>query len=399
MRRILSHRDTRLLLAGQTLSAFGDWALMIVLAVWMKDLTGSNAHAGLTFFVFGAGSLVGPLGGLLADRVRRRRLMIATDAVLGLSVLALLFVHDSGDAWLIYAVALVYGLGGTIFSPARSALLRVMLPDELLADANGALATTQEGLRIVAPLAGAGLYAAFGGGVVAILDSATFAASVFFLWRMRVVEVKPAPPEHHFLREVTAGFRHVARTAPLRDIVLGLSLAMLVIGFSETLLFYVMHAIGKPASFFGVFSTIQGVGSIAGGLTAARVIRRVGEARGLGLGLAAFAVADLCLVLPSLPAVIVAAPIAGVGIAWAVVAFGTALQTNTPLQIQGRVAAAANLAFSVTQTTSIALGAALSAVVDYRLLFVVMAAVVFASASFLLTRHRDPAPVLERAAA
>jgi hypothetical protein len=54
MRTLLSYRDARLLLAGQSLSAFGDWAMLIVLAVWMKSLTGSSALAGLTFFVFAA---------------------------------------------------------------------------------------------------------------------------------------------------------------------------------------------------------------------------------------------------------------------------------------------------------------------------------------------------------
>jgi MFS family permease len=174
---------------------------------------------------------------------------------------------------------------------------------------------------------------------------------------------------------------------------------MLVIGFAETLIFVVLHAIGKPPSFFGVFATIQGTGSIAGGLTAAPLIRRVGEARVLGLGLAAFAVADLCLVAPSLPIVLVAGPLAGVGVAWAIVAFSTAVQTGTPLAIQGRVAAAANLVFSVAQTTSIAIGAALSTVIDFRILFVVMAAVVLASATYLLTRRHEPVPSVERAAA
>ena len=64
-------------------SAFGDWAMWIVLAIWMKSLTGSSARAGLVFFVLGLGSLAGPLGGLLADRMRRRPLMIACDCVLG----------------------------------------------------------------------------------------------------------------------------------------------------------------------------------------------------------------------------------------------------------------------------------------------------------------------------
>jgi MFS family permease len=391
MRTLLSYRDARLLLAGQTLSAFGDWAMLIVLAVWMKTLTGSSALAGLTFFVFAAGSLLAPLGGLLADRVPRRPLMIVSDCVLGTFVLVLLLVHDRSDAWLIYAVAFVYGALGTVFFPARAALLKIMLPEELLGEANGALTASREGLRIIAPLVGAGLYTVLGGGSVAVLDSATFAASAFFLWRMRVREEKPAPAEHHFLREVTAGLRHVWETLPLRQVVLGVAVALLVVGFAETLIFAVITALGKPPSFFGVFATIQGIGSIAGGVTAAAVLRRVGEVRLVGLGLALFAFADLCLIAPSLGVVLAAGPVAGIGVSWAIVGFSTALQTRTPLVIQGRVSAAADLTLSVAQATSIATGALLSTVVDYRILFAIMAAVVLASAGYLLTR-REPTP-------
>jgi MFS family permease len=390
MRQLLSYRDVRLLLAGQTLSAFGDWAMLIVFAIWMKSLTGSSALAGLTFFVFAAGSLLAPLGGLLADRVRRRPLMIVSDALLGAFVLVLLLVHDRSDAWLIYAVAFAYGALGTVFYPARAALLKVMLPEELLAPANGALTSVREGLRIIAPLAGAGLYTLLGGGAVAVLDSATFAASVFFLARMRVHEEKPAPPEHHFVREVTAGMRHVWETLPLRQVVFGVAVALLVVGFAETLIFSVISALGQTPSFFGVFATIQGVGSIAGGVTAALVMRRLGDVRLVGVGLALFAVADLCLVVPSLGVVLAAGPVAGVGVAWAIVGFSTALQTRTPLAIQGRVSAAADLTLSIAQTTSIGTGALLSTLVDYRILFGVMAIVVMASASYLLTRREVP---------
>ena len=78
---------------------------------------------------------------------------------------------------------------------------------------------------------------------------------------------------------------------------------------------------------------------------------------------------------------------AGVAVAWLVVGFGTALQLRTPLAIQGRVSAAADLALSLAQTASIGAGALLSTLVDYRILFVVMAAVVLASACYLLTRR------------
>jgi MFS family permease len=390
VRRLLAYRDARLLVAGQTLSAFGDWAMFIVLAVWMKSLTGSSARAGLVFFVLALGNLAGPLGGLLADRVRRRPLMIGCDCVLGASVLVLLFVHDRGDAWLIYLVALLYGLVGTVFYPAQAALLRVMLPEELLADANGVLSTMRQGLRLVAPLAGAGLYAAFGGGVVAILDAVTFGGSALFMSRMRVAEERPEAPEHHFLREVTAGVEHVWRTLPLRQMVIGATIALLVVGFAETLIFSVIAHLGKPPSFFGVFATLQGVGAIAGGVTAAGVLRRTGDVRSVGIGLGLFGLGDLLFVVPSLPVVFVGFLIAGIGITWAIVGFTTALQMRTPLAIQGRVSAASEISLSAAQTVSIATGAALSTAVDFRILLVLMAAVVAVSAVYLLTRREPP---------
>jgi MFS family permease len=372
--------------------------MFIVLAIWMKTLTGSSARAGLVFFVLGLGSLAGPLGGLLADRLRRRPLMIACDCVLGASVLALLLVHDRDTAWLIYLVALLYGLVGTVFYPAQAALLRVMLTEDLLGDANGALSTMRQGLRLVAPLAGAGLFAAFGGGVVAVLDAVTFAGSAVLMSRMRVAETKPEPPEHHFLREVTAGIAHIRRSLPLRQMTAAATVSLLVVGFSETLIFFVIAHLGKSPSWFGVFGALQGVGSIAGGLTAASMLRRAGDVRVVGLGLGIFGIGDLLLIVPSLPIVLLGFTIAGVGIMWAIVGFTTALQLRTPLAIQGRVSAAADISLNVAQTVSIAAGAALSTVVDYRVLFVVMAVVVVASATYLVTRrHASPAPVTEQA--
>jgi MFS family permease len=392
MRRLLAYRDARLLVAGQTLSSFGDWAMWFVMAIWVKSLTGSSAKAGLTFFVLALGNLAGPLGGMLADRFRRRPLMIASDCVLGVSVLALLFVRDAGDVWLIYLVALLYGMVGTVFYPAQAALLRVMLPEELLGEANGALSSVRQGLRIVAPLAGAGLYAAFGGGVVAVLDSATFAGSAFLMSRMRVREEKPKWGEHHFREEVTKGVAHVWRTLPLRQLTIGTTIALLVVGFTETLIFTVIQHLGRPPSFFGVLGTLQGVGSIVGGVTAAAILRRLGEVRTVGIGLGLFGVCTLLLVVPSLPVVVVGFILAGIGIVWAIVAFNTALQTRTPLAIQGRVSAAVDVSLSVAQTTSIAVGAALSTVVDYRILLVTISAVVLGSTVYLATRREPPIP-------
>ncbi len=250
MLRLLALRDARLFLIGQTLSLFGDTALYLALGIWVKSLTGSNAAAGLVFFVLALPSLVAPAAGLLVDRVRRRPLMIATDLALALTVLALLFVHGQGQVWLIYLVAGLYGLGGLVFGSAQSALLTVMLPPELLGEGNATLQTIREGLRIAGPLTGAALYAAFGGGPVALLDAATFVASALCLASLHVREdVLARQPRGGGLRalrvELAAGIVHILRAVVLKRIVFSVAVALLVIGFTETIAFAVVQGLHK----------------------------------------------------------------------------------------------------------------------------------------------------------
>jgi MFS family permease len=397
MKTLLRRRDVRLLLTGQALSMFGDWMMIIVLAIWTKVLTGSNSAAGLVFFTFAAVSLLAPLGGLVVDRVRKRPLMIATHLALAAVMCLLLLVHDRSDVWLLYVVTALYGLGGDIFGAARSAMLKSMLPDELLAEANGALQSLREGLRLVAPLAGAGLYAAIGGSAVALVDAATFVLSAGTLVALRFTEPPPAPREHHFLRELSAGMTHIARTTILRQLTIGLGAALLVAGFGETLIFAVTaNGLHRSPAFIGVIDSFQGVGAIAGGVTSAALLRRVGDLRVAGIGIALFGGGVAFWLLPNVVTVCFGTAVAGVGIVWAVVAISTAYQRRSPATMQGRVAAAANMLFSVPQTLSIAAGAILVSVLDYRVELLIIGAVFLASSAYLLTRvapepQADPA--------
>ena len=210
MRKLLAYRDARLLLAGQTLSAFGDWAMFIVLAVWMKTLTGSSAAAGLVFFVLGARrALRRRLAGLLADRRASGRLMIVVNFVLAGSSCCSSSSTTRATRGSIYLVALLYGIGGTVFFPARTALLRLMLPEELLADANGALDRDPRGAadhraarrrRASTPRSAAARWRSS--------TPRPSSARRSSCSRLRVREEKPEPPEHHFMREVTAGIVH-----------------------------------------------------------------------------------------------------------------------------------------------------------------------------------------------
>jgi hypothetical protein len=390
MRALLARTDVRLLFAGQTLSMFGDWMMLIVLAIWVKVLTGSNGAAGLIFFVFALASLLAPIGGLIVDRFPKRPLMIATHLSLAGVMCLLLLVHNRSDIWLLYTVCALYGLGGDLFAASRSAMLKAMIPDDLLADANGAYQSIREGLRIVAPLAGAGLFAAVGGHAVALVDAGTFVTSAGTLFALRFTEPPAAPKEHHFLREVSAGIEHIARTRVLRELTIGLAAALLVAGFSETLIFAITsNGLHKGPSFVGVIASFQGIGAIAGGLSAPWLMRRVGDLRLAGIGIALFGLGDCLWLVARTSVVLGATVVSGFGIVWAIVALATAYQVRSPSNVQGRVSAAANMLFSVPQTISIAVGAALITVVDYRVEIIAMAVVFAASAAYLLTRRAE----------
>jgi len=149
-----------------------------------------------------------------------------------------------------------------------------------------------------------------------------------------------------------------------------------VVGFAETAIFAVLqNGIHRPPAFLGVLSAAQGVGAIAGAVVAAKLIRSAGEARTVALGILLFGFGDVFFLIPSVGAVLVGIAIAGVGLSFAVVGFGTAIQLRTPGELQGRVYSAADTVVGTPQTVSIAVGAAIVALVDYRVSIAAMAVV------------------------
>ena len=390
MRELLGIRDARVYLAGQVCSLFGDGALLLVLAIWVKELTGSAGRAGLVLFVFALGTLLGPLTGVVIDRVRRRRLLIGANVASAAAVLPLLAVGSAGQVWLIYAVAFLYGLSSVVIGAGQAALMTALLPDRLLVEANGFLQTVREGLRLVAPLAGAGLFAAFGATVLVLLDASTFVIAAAALVALRLREPRPVAqraPESR-LDELMAGARHVAATSDVRRMVVALGIALLAIGFCESVMFEVVDAgLHRPPAFLGVLLTIQGVGAVLGGLTAARVARRIGESALTAAGMAIFAVGCALLAVDAAAVVYAGVVLFGFGLPWIIVGQVTLVQRRTPDGLLGRTFSAVELLTGLPQTLSIAAGALLVGFVDYRLLLLAITLVVAGAGAYLVSER------------
>lgn len=393
MRRLARIPAARTYLAGQSVSILGDTALWLALAIWVRELTGSSAAAGLSFVFLVAPFLLGPLWGAVADRMRRRPLLIGLNAAGALLTLALLGVRGPHQVWVIYAVMTGYGVLTALTTAAQSGLLHSLVPDDLLGEATGFLSVVREGLRLVAPLLGAGLFAVAGGHVVAVLDSATFAVATLAVVRTRVREPAPDPRPGRLRAELTAGFAHIRREAVLFRLVIAFGVSAAVIGFSEsTGIAAITDGLQASATWLGVTQAVMGVGAIMGGATLAAALRRWGELPVAAAGLVLFAAGSASYLVPSLGAVVATRLVAGFGLTWAIGASNTALLRYTPSGMQGRVSATSEMTFALPQTISIAVGAGLLTLVGFRPLVVAESAVVLAAGAWLLLRRVPARP-------
>ncbi len=390
MRRLLAHRDARIYLVGQLFSLFGDSCLWLAMGVWVKTLTHSNAQAGLVFFFFAAPSLLAPLSGLLVDRVRRRPILIATNTITALVVLSLLAVVGPKQVWLIDVVMFAYGLSYAVLGPAQSALLTVIVPTELLPDANAALRTAQEAMRLIGPLTGAALFVAVGAHTIAVIDAATFALPVASLLLLEAREPAPHRPSDHWAQQLAAGLQHVWRIAQLRQAIAAGACSTTVFGFAETITYAIAgNGLHRPATFVGVLAAVQAIGAVSGGLSAAALIRRIGERRLMGVAMLLAASGAALEIPPSLPSVLIGDIALGAAIAWLVIALISLGQRLTPPHLQGRMFAAAETLITTPQTISVALGAALIGLTGYQVLLMAMAAVFALAAAYILTRPEE----------
>ncbi|MFJ6461146.1 MFS transporter [Streptomyces sp. NPDC091387] len=389
--RVLRDRTAGLFLAAVVVSGFGSSAMSLAAGIWVKSLTGSDSLAALALFTVWLPVLLGPLLGAVADRLPGKPLLVWSNIVMALLLTTLTAVDSAGRIWILFAVLLLYGTSFVLMDSAESALVGRAVDARLLGDFNGLRMTANEGMKLVAPLTGAALYARFGGVSVALLDAASFAlaAGLYGLLRVR----RPAPAATGDTGDGadgwTAGMRQVWGSPVLRPLVLAGSVTMLCAGLNGATLYAVVdRTLGHSPAYAGVLSAVQGVGSVAIGLLAGPLLRRLPERVFTAVGIAVFGLAVGLRAVPYDAVALVACGLIGAGLPCVLIAAMTAVQRETPHALLGRTAATANTLMFAPNAVALALGAGLVAVVDVQVLLPLVGASALAAALVPVTGRR-----------
>ncbi|MFF5972790.1 MFS transporter [Streptomyces sp. NPDC012769] len=380
-----------LYLTGVLVSGFGTTAMWLVSGIWVKSLTGSDALAALTAFALWAPALLGPLLGSLVDRVRRRPLLIAVNLAMAALLPPLLWVDRAERVWLLFVVLVVYGAQGAVHEAAEAALAAGALDGERLGDLNGLRMTVSEGMKLVAPLVAAGLFARYGGGPVALLDAATFAVAAGVFALLRVREGRPVPGRR---APVADGARLLWESAALRPLVLAGGFTMLLAGLNGAAVYAVVdRGLGHAPAYAGVLYAVQGAGSVAAGVVAGPLLRRVPERALAAAGLGLFAVGAAARALPYDAVALGASGLIGVGLPWVLIATMTAVQRHVPADTVGRASGTAHTLVFVPNAVALGLGAGLTALVDVRTLLPLLGFAGAAGAGVLAAARPRPGRV------
>ena len=274
--RALSIHNYRLWATGALVSNTGTW-MQRVAQDWLvlTVLTDNSGTAvGITTGLqFAPTLLLAPTAGALADRVDRRKLLVATQTALGVlaAVLGVLVLTNTAQLWHVYLLALLLGTVSAVDAPARQAFVSELVPTDVLPNAVGLNSASFHAGRLIGPGIAGLLIHWFGTGPVFVINAVSFAAVVTSLTRMRLAELRAVPRRPrggHAIREGLSYVRHRP------DIVLTMVIVGMIgtfgLNFQVTTALMARLVFDKGAGEYGLLGSIMAIGSLAGALLAAR---------------------------------------------------------------------------------------------------------------------------------
>ncbi len=336
----LRRRNYRLWFFGQTVSQSGTWMQSVAQAALVRfHLHGSALDLGITAAAqFGPVLILGPVGGLLADRVDQRKLLIATQSAFPVQAVALSVLVATGvvQLWMVWTMAAVMGVINSLDSPARQSFVVEMVGPDDLPNAVGLNSVIVNASRIVGPAVAGILIVTAGYSWTFMLNAASFGAVIGALIAMRPGELHRRPPVARAKGQIRAGLRYAWGAWELRLPLLMMAVvSTLAYNFSVVLPLFAGVFKGAAGG-YSVMMTAMGIGALAGALTAA-ARRRLGY-RLLAAVTFAFGVLIVAVAAsPTLPVMLVLLVPMGATSVLFIAATNSLLQLHSSDAMRGRV--------------------------------------------------------------
>lgn len=278
LRRIFSSlkvRNYRLFFIGQSVSLSGVWVQRVAQAWLVLELTNSGTAVGLvTALQYLPILLLAPVGGVIADRSDKRKILIVTQAMAALSAGTLGIVTLLGvvQVWMVFALALGLGLAGSIGNPARQTFVLEMVGGQQLTNALSLNSTLMNAARIVGPAIAGVLIASVGIAWCFLFNGITYLAVIVALMLMRVDQLDRAPRQPRRTGQVRAGIKYVKKTPAVLTPILMMAVAgTFAYEYQVVLPLMARFTFDGNAQTLAVMTSAMGVGAVAGGLfTASR---------------------------------------------------------------------------------------------------------------------------------
>ncbi len=339
----LEVRNYRLFFYGQLVSLVGTWMQAVAQAWLVLRLTNNDGFAlGIvTAFQFLPLLLFSTHAGLVADRMDKRKVLIATQTAMGIlaGILAALTFTHVVELWMVDVLALFLGVANAFDNPTRQAFVTEMVGPESVANAVGLNSTIFNAARVAGPAVGAVLIKLFDVGPCFLINAASFAAVIAGLMMMRPEELHQQPITPRARGQIREGLRYTWRTPVLRS-------TLFLVGVVGTLTFNFMvilplmakQTFHGGAGTYGVLSAVMGAGSLVGALIIAARSRAtttllLGSCLLCGVACLGAALA------PSLATVIPALLVAGGASIAFVATANTIIQLTAAPEMRGRVMA------------------------------------------------------------
>jgi MFS family permease len=273
MRKILRHREFRLLWLATSASTLGDHIVFVALALYVSEI-GTPTDVGLVLAAHALPLVLFVLiGGVWADRLPRHRLMIGTDvirAALHALLAALIFMGDV-PIWAIVVIEAAFGTAEAFFNPAATGLIPQTVPDDEVQPANAAISVVGNASELVGPAIATGLVLGLGAGWAFAFDALTFVISALVLARMRPRSRAEPAPRQPLWSELRIGWREVVRHQWVWVVIAATSLALLLsLAPFLTLGPTVAEAEYGGAGVYGALMVALGGGTVIGSLAGLR---------------------------------------------------------------------------------------------------------------------------------